>query len=112
MTNPIQTVLNAEAQAQQQIEAEEKAALARIGDARQQARQIIQRNEARTVRVTKRYEAFCERDLVSKINNLVDESEKQLEQFSHLSEADREAIVDAVFERLSPLSAGKEEKWF
>ncbi len=107
MTNPIQTVLNAEAEAQQQIEVEEKTALVRTTDARQQARQIIQRNEARTVRVAKRYEAFCERDLMSKIDTLVDESEKELEQFSRLSEADRKSIVDAVFELLSPLSAGE-----
>lgn len=110
MTNPIQTVLNAEAEAQQKIEAEEKAALTGATEARQQARKIIQRNETRTVRVSKRYEAFCERDLMSKIDTLVDESEKELEQFSHLSKVDRKSIVDAVLELLSPPSAGKAGK--
>ena len=102
MTNPIQTVLNAEAAALQEIEAEEKAAVSRVAGARQQARQILQRNEARTTRTAKRYEAFCERDLVSKIDALVEESEKELDQFSHLSQSDRQAIVDTVFAMLSP----------
>lgn len=103
MTNPIQTVLNAETQAQHEIEIERRAALARVTEARQQARQIVKLNEARTARVAKRYEAFCERDLLSRIEILVDESEKKLDQFSHLSETDRREIVDAVFALLSPL---------
>ncbi len=63
----------------------------------------MQRNEARTTRVVKRYEAFCERDLVSKLRALVEQPEKELDQFSQLSEADRRAIVEAVFAMLSPL---------
>lgn len=104
MVNPIQVVLDAEAKAQRQIEEEEQAAQNRIAEARQHARQILLRNEARTTRVVKRYEAFCERDLVSKIDALVEESEKKLELFSHLSERDRRKIVEAVFTALSPIN--------
>ena len=107
MTNPIQTVLNAEAQALRDVEAEEKTEQARIGEARQHARQIVQRNEARTLRVTKRYEALCERDLISKIDKMIHKSEKELDQFSQLSENDRRDIVESVLAMLSP---GNEEQ--
>ena len=110
MTNPIQTVLNAEATALQEIKAEEKAAEARRDDARQHARQILQRNEARTARIAKRYEAFCERDLAGKIDALIEESEKELEQFSHLSSTDRQAIVESVFAMLVPSEKDSEER--
>ena len=102
MVNPIQVVLDAEAKAQKQVEAEETAAVNRIAKARDQARQILLRNEARTTRVVKRYEAFCERDLVSKIDALVEESELKLERFSHLSDTDRQNIVEAVYALLVP----------
>lgn len=110
MVNPIQVVLDAEVEAQRQVETEAEAATSRITEARQQARQVLLRNEARTTRVVKRYEAFCERDLMGKIDVLVEESEQKLERFSHLSEADRQKIVEAVFAILSPINpeAGKQ----
>ena len=109
MVNPIQVVLDAEAKAQKQVEAEEAAAISRIAEARGQARQILLRNEARTTRVVKRYEAFCERDLVSKIDALVEESELKLERFSHLSDSDRQAIVESVYSLLVPVQLQAEE---
>ena len=104
MSNPIQTVLNAEAAALREIEAEEKAARARLAEARLQARQLEQRNEARTTRVAKRYEARCERDLAARIESLVESSEKEMAQFARLSDSDRSAIVEAVYASLSPLA--------
>jgi vacuolar-type H+-ATPase subunit H len=102
MSNPIQVVLDAEAQAGRDIAAEEQAAAARIAAARQQARQILQRNEARTTQVAKRYEARCQQELADSIAELVADSEQQLEQFSHLPAAERDQIAEAVFATLSP----------
>jgi vacuolar-type H+-ATPase subunit H len=104
MTNPIQIVLDAETKAQQQVEREEQAAQNRVRQARQQARDIINRNEARTSKVAKRYEALCQRTLSEKIDAMLDKAESGLDQFTHLSTANRDGIVEAVFLSLSPAS--------
>jgi len=107
MTNPIQTVLDTEAQTQQQIDRETEAAQARILQAQQQAREIINRNERRTSKSAKRYEALCQRNLAEIIDAMFDESEKCLAQFTHIPDADRKQIIDAVFVSLSPPPGGK-----
>jgi vacuolar-type H+-ATPase subunit H len=109
MTNPIQTVLDAEAKAQRQIDHEEQDAQARVRQAQQQARQIVNRNEIRTGKVAKRYEALCERDLAEKIDAMVNEAEMNLDQFTCLSETDRNQIIQAVFLSLSPPAFGEEK---
>jgi len=105
MTNPIQIVLDAETRAQQQIEDETREAQTRIREAQQRARQIVDRNEQRTGNVAKRYEALCQRDLSRKIDIMLDEAGKDLEQFTHLSITDRDGIIDAVCLSLSPNTA-------
>jgi len=107
MTNPIQTVLDAEEKARQQIDQAAQAAQSRILQAQQQAREIINRNEKRTARAAKHYEALCQRDLAEKIDAMVDEAEKNLDQFTHISDDDCNQIVDAVFTLLSPRPVGK-----
>ena len=107
MTNPIQTVLDAEETARQQIDQAVQAAQSRVLQAQQQAREIVNRNEKRTARAAKHYEALCQRDLAEKIDAMVDEAEKNLDQFTHISDADRNQIVDAVLTSLSPRSVGK-----
>ena len=102
MTNPIQTVLDAEENARQQIDQAAQVAQSRILQAQQQAREIINHNEKRTAKAAKRYEALCQRDLAEKIDAMVDEAEKNLDQFTHISDDDRNQIVDAVFTLLSP----------
>lgn len=108
MANPIQAVLDAEVDAQRQIDHEARLALKRVHHAQQQARQIVNRNEKRTGKVAKRYEALCQRDLAEKIDAMVDAAEKDLHQFTHLSRSDRKRIVEAVFVSLSPPFFGKD----
>ena len=103
MENPIQIVLDAETEAQQQIEYENQAAQERIRLAQLQAREIRRRNEMRTERVATRYEDICRRDLKVKISEMIAEAEKNLDQFTHLSRDDRNQIVESVFLSLSPL---------
>jgi hypothetical protein len=58
-TDPIQTVLEAQAVARADVEAEREAAGLQIAEAQSRARAIRERNERRTFRAIRRYEETC-----------------------------------------------------
>ncbi len=102
MKNPVQRVLEAEAEASASIESARHEAAAKRHAAHADARAIIEHNETRTQRAIKRYEESCATRLAMQVETLDTEAQAANERFVNLVDEHVDEIIEESFASLWP----------
>lgn len=100
--NPIQSVLDADADAQRQLEVARRDAEAALTDARIDAKHIVERNERRTQVAVRRFESACAEQLAGEIVQVKARAEAELDARAQTAAAQLEEIVTRRFEAFWP----------
>ena len=108
--NPIQTVLEAERAAREQIDLARQDADAAVGAARRQAKQLLQRNEGRTQQALAAYEARVTEVTETEADSLRAEATAELKQAEERVDALFEELVDETFTAFWPGDSKPGEK--
>jgi vacuolar-type H+-ATPase subunit H len=104
MSDPIQTVLQAQADARLDVEQAQQQAESRVNDARLEARRIRQRHDQRTLRVIRGFETKQQRALAEQVRRLEQDAEQSLQQFRQLAEKRLQQLIDKTVSRIWPES--------
>jgi len=101
-SDPIQTVLEAQARARGEVEAEREAAARRIADAQDRARAIRERNERRTLRAIRRFEQTCADRIEAEVKTLGARAGRIEEHFEKLCEERLDGVIARAVRTLWP----------
>lgn len=97
MTNPIQTVLAAQAAAYQEVARARRDAERALDAARAAAQRLLERNEARSLRAIRDYEARGAAQTATEIATLNAAARHDLESFARSVESQLDTVVQQAF---------------